>query len=407
MNGVVGAGSDFKGEAASGGDHWSSVAGPPPPVSLHSAPLSPLHRRPTLLAVYVNNAFIDDRHPPPVVNIARNMTGLTKKMRLLNLWCAFCAIANVGASVGEEYFKKCCLKNQSLVKETIFDLVSSERYECVDSESAKNNYNLSSVRHLIIAEDVSIDYGIPQNCDLKQTVQLAEDEIKSTILSDCYDRLLFENINGTLKIIPKTVALSCIFNETDNNLATQFKIDHFRKCCPEGQGYDTEHHRCRNIVGDNSEEWLFDRLNIKSNYIYELEDGLACKNDQFSIELTEDLFSLEVDGSTLNVLGNNGGGRLRHGEWCVDRDFSGPRVVARVCTANCSQFGSYCFRKCCPIGQHYKPFRCGSLKSVCVPSTDEGILLDLSSYLEPLKNDYEDLLGKLQKNSYKNIFDYR
>uniref|UniRef100_A0A1E1WU03 G-protein coupled receptors family 2 profile 2 domain-containing protein n=2 Tax=Pectinophora gossypiella TaxID=13191 RepID=A0A1E1WU03_PECGO len=227
---------------------------------------------------------------------------------------------------------------------------------------------------------------MPANCSELQMMLTNESELEFKAEdSICYDKIIAEVFNGTIQNIPKVIALAC--NEPENQTKSMFELNHIRKCCPEGKAYDVEHHKCRDILQKNTVEGLLRWLNVKRNSVYDVDIGLRCKREEFAVELVEGKFSFGVDGSVLDVAGK---GRVPSEEWCVDRDYAGPMLVARVCTDDCANYDAYCLKKCCPIGYHFKAFSCTSFRSACVPD-DDSILFDTSSYLDDLKNDYDDI----------------
>lgn len=302
------------------------------------------------------------------------------------MWLLIFVGAYVFASAnGETVFRKCCSRDNSLVA---IKNDGDENFECLDRETIENNYNVSQAP-LFISDSVTVVDGIPNYCDDLRLKYLSAYELDNGLLNSadyCYDRLILEITNGSKSAhIPKIVALTCIQNDTEMLPDNSLSIDHIRKCCKTGQSYDAVNHLCRNDL-ESTEEWLVEYLNVSSDVIYAVQKGLHCKADEYGVELSEELYSIEVEGSSLRVAKRNGegGGLAQRGEWCVDRD-TDARLVARVCTRNCSNYGAYCLRKCCPIGQHYKTRRCGSFMSMCVSSADEEIPFDIDVYLDPLK----------------------
>lgn len=293
-------------------------------------------------------------------------------------------------------FNKCCLKNQSLLRVTDSEDAESF-YKCVDRDIAFTNYS-TSITPLILGNNVEVKYGIPEDCNELQYEMLSlstiGDEVKGTLNENCYDRLELEVVNTTLKpYIPKVVALRCIKNDTERTSEINF-INRLRKCCPRGQSYDTNFHVCRKVYTENTEEYLLTQLDL--NNIYEVDHGLSCKADEYDVELKEKVFSMTIEGSTLNVKKRteSDNEQILSGQWCIDRDYNTEDLVARVCTRDCSKYGAYCLRKCCPVGQHFRPRRCGSFASVCVP-TEDDVLFDLTDYLEPLQHQKSDIAGIL------------
>lgn len=298
-----------------------------------------------------------------------------------------CASVSGNAGIGA-VFRKCCPKSQSLVKVSDFN-VKSEIYECLTREEVEIQYNVSN-SPLIISDTVSVDYGMPKLCDELEIFQLSPEELNtysSTENENCYERLVAEVVNGsTHHYIPRVVALTCFRNETENSTQTNLTLEQMRKCCPKGQTYDTIYHICRVADENSTEEWVIGHFNLSSDFIYEVAYGLHCKYVEFGVELSEELFYLSLQGSSLTALKKNGegGGVASQGQWCIDREYGKPGLVARVCTQDCSSYGAFCLRKCCPVGQHYKTRRCGSPISKCVPN-DEEIPFDTSVYIDHLK----------------------
>lgn len=308
--------------------------------------------------------------------------------------CALCfllsALLNVQRTVAEydNGFRKCCAQNESLV--IIKD--ESESFDCVDSNSANQKYNITNFSKLIISDNIALDlnYGVPENCTW-QMVPVTEVDLNSTLNDVCYDIVITEIINGSLIHIPKTVSLSCEQNDTET-LEPKVTVELFRKCCPSGEAFDSQYHFCRPIKEESTTEWLLTQFNLNSSgYVYDVETGLNCKSEEYSVELSREKFSLELDGSVLKVLKDRER-KMARGDWCVDRDYNGKNVIARVCTPHCSEYKAFCYRKCCPLGQHYQPFSCGNSRSVCVPNVD--IIFNMSYYLEPLEKRYDNLLGE-------------
>ncbi|CAG9784418.1 unnamed protein product [Diatraea saccharalis] len=75
--------------------------------------------------------------------------------------------------------------------------------------------------------------------------------------------------------------------------------------------------------------------------------------------------------------------------WCVDQDYMSRQLVARVCTMSCSDFGAYCLKKCCHMGNHVSG--CGKVRRACKRNYDDRFLFNLSSYIEPLKSERGDI----------------
>ncbi|CAH4003471.1 unnamed protein product [Pieris brassicae] len=291
--------------------------------------------------------------------------------------------------------RKCCEKNEVLVKITEYDLFLLDHYKCMDSNYVMNLYNVSAIP-LLMNVSIRVQSGLPLFCDDIQVNQINSAETQLMVSEDkCYDKLEAEVVNGTIKEnIPQTVALTCnITEESTKNLPSELKINEFKKCCPEGQAYDTEYHVCRisNLVSDD--EWFVKALNITGNYIYDVGIGMHCKFDEYAVELPESLYSFSIDGNNLQLKNKEGDQEktLFQGEWCIERQYAGKGLLVRTCTRNCSAFEAYCVRKCCPQGEHFKVRRCGSYISVCVPDEDNSTLFDLSTYTNPLREENKDL----------------
>ncbi|KAM3959026.1 uncharacterized protein ACR2FA_006865 [Aphomia sociella] len=357
--------------------------------------------------LYINNARHANRHPPAGVNILNmflyEILVSSKAMRLFTLVAAFFSLSANCAEL--PIFNKCCPEDQNLIKVSVdLNTTLDVRYTCLSSE-IKNNYNISSdIIPLLLVHKENVAFYMPEECEL-QSIHAIGGKVELTTEENdiCYDRLVMEIVNDTSKqIIPKTVALTCIRNETSNETIPTFTIDHIRKCCPTGQRYDMVYHACRNFEENSESDWFIQQLlNNNKSEVYEVDFGLHCKSNEYAIELSEDKFMLEVLRSELivrNIISGKNKGRAPRGEWCIDRGYSNEGLVARVCTDNCSKYDAYCVRKCCPVGEHYKPRRCGSFISSCVPNnaTDNAELFNISSYMDPLKEyhrDLEDTLG--------------
>ncbi|CAG9784495.1 unnamed protein product [Diatraea saccharalis] len=300
------------------------------------------------------------------------------------------------ASDDYKVFRKCCPMKQSLIKLSGYGIVSTDSYKCMNSVYEISDNNVTNPNsHLIVDPGVLVEYGVPNDCDL-QMVQLNEIIQLSTNRDVCYDRFVAEINNGTVeKVIPKTVALVC--NGTEVSPETKLEIQNVRKCCPRGQVYDTEYHLCRGDSEFGNEEWIIKQLEIKHTDIVEFENGLHCKLEEYAVELKEGFFRLELNGDTLTVRKRSGDKEILvpKGNWCVDQEYTSHQLVARACTLDCSAFDAFCMRKCCPVGEHFQPFRCGRPASMCVPNTDDSILFNISSYMEPLKTEYGigDIMG--------------
>ncbi|XP_034825174.1 probable G-protein coupled receptor Mth-like 3 isoform X1 [Maniola hyperantus] len=317
------------------------------------------------------------------------------------MWPQIFLFAFVNAAVGvsaagdfsddqEKVFRKCCLGSQSLIRVN----ESSGGYKCVNSKSFEKRYRIFS-EPLYVGKSVVIKHGLPIECDELEVLQIrvAETELQPWE-NVCYDKLVAEIVNGSLKSnMPKTVALTCNRNEEKDVSAFKLKINQIRKCCPRGQTFDTEYHECKVNVQQTDKDWLADKLDSNIGDIYDVEYGLSCKMDEYSVELHEDAFLLTEERS--NLLVSNGNGEksgLMPGEWCMETEYGGHKLLAQVCTRNCNKFNAYCIRKCCPPGQHYKIRHCGTLASYCVPNEDIKGSFNISSYLDPLREYNKNLL---------------
>ncbi|XP_072936445.1 probable G-protein coupled receptor Mth-like 3 [Epargyreus clarus] len=314
-----------------------------------------------------------------------------------------CALTSAAASAGydttppsedfELVFRKCCPPGQVLVKVSKFDPDYSKIFECVNSDSS-NPYNISVVP-LLIGGNVDVLHGFPLYCDNPLMIQLTSVEITLIVSENkCYDRLVAEIVNGTFKQnIPKIVMLTCNKTEAEEEFNSKLNIDHLRKCCPRGQSYDIEYHTCRNSSQDNTDQELLNRINKQGKYIYEVETGLPCKFDEYAVDLNDRHFTLNVDGSVLTTNSRDGkySNRLRQGEWCIEQKYDSDGLIAQVCSRDCSAYGAFCIRKCCPPGHHFRPRRCGSLASDCVPYVDDKVFFNMSHYMEPLIEENEHI----------------
>lgn len=306
------------------------------------------------------------------------------------MWLLIIVGAYVCASASGEtqVFRKCCARDSNLI--SVSDLENERHFECLDRESVEIKYNISNAP-LIVGGGIRVEVGLPDSCEELRVVHLTTPELNGKLfdkIDSCYDRLVLEVLNGSAKPnIPKVVALTCVQNATENIPDTNISIEHIRKCCQNGKSYDSINHLCKKSDLESSEDWVVERLNVSGDFIYAVENGLHCKADEYGVELSEGLYSLEIDGSSLSVLkrSGKGGGLSPQGEWCVDREYGGRGLVARVCTRDCSAYGAYCVRKCCPIGEHFRTRRCGSPVSKCVPSGDE-LPFDIDDYMNPLKD---------------------
>lgn len=294
------------------------------------------------------------------------------------------ALINERRIVAEDQvgFRKCCARNESLFKITDFS------FDCVDSES---DYEI------VISDNIPLNYGFPENCTM-QIVHINEVELKpisdDASYSKCSDKIILESNGSQIQNISKIVTLTCVQNnsETLQPPVSTINVDLLRKCCPPEEAYDSDYHVCRSMKEENTTQWLLQQLSLNSSsYVYNVEIGLNCKSFEYSVELSGKNFALQLEGSVLKVVKDREINVAR-GDWCVDRDYKGYNVIARVCTQDCSPYGAYCFRKCCPIGEHYKPFTCNTAKSKCVKSVEKDVYLNMSIYFDPLEAQDRNLL---------------
>uniref|UniRef100_A0A2H1WT15 SFRICE_035180 n=1 Tax=Spodoptera frugiperda TaxID=7108 RepID=A0A2H1WT15_SPOFR len=223
-----------------------------------------------------------------------------------------------------------------------------------------------------------VEDGIPETCDNVPIEEVTALDFDSPlqVFNGCRDRLVAELYNGTVKIVPPSIIglKSCVKKEDNKTSEDNLIIHKYRKCCPRGQSYDSNFHLCRESAVNNSEEWLLKRLKMNDNDIYEVNTGLDCAADEYGLELRQRFFSLQTEGSTLKIFSKkrDGSGDADEGQWCVDREFSSSELVARVCSSDCSKYGAFCVRKCCPIGYHYKLQPCGqTFDGKCVLNDDD------------------------------------
>ncbi|OWR44933.1 G-protein coupled receptor Mth2 [Danaus plexippus plexippus] len=294
----------------------------------------------------------------------------------------------------DNVFRKCCPRGQNLVKVLDFNETISEYFECVDRGGSINLFKINS-EPLYVSESVKVNHGIPLDCrDLQMTTIVAGDELVP-LADNCYDRLVAEVVNGTLvQSVPKSVVLVCNRSDVSVIPNSHLRIQQVRKCCPRGQKFDVQHHECRiseDAVNDIQSPFL--KSDRSKGSIYEISEGLPCKVNEYTVELTEEKFNLSIDGSTLNVFSRDGlnGRTFMPDEWCLEEKYGGKELLAQVCTHNCDSLNAYCVRKCCPPGQHFRPRHCGTLASACVPNDDPDVMYNISSYLDPLKEKFNDL----------------
>ncbi|KAL4704062.1 hypothetical protein ACJJTC_001984 [Scirpophaga incertulas] len=319
------------------------------------------------------------------------------------MWCfiVLCVILiKVDADSDElKIFRKCCPEKHSLIKITVTENNNLENsFKCIDSVFVLADTNVTNPSsHLVVDASVVVQHDIPTECDL-DIIHVSEYKTEISNEDVCYDRFVLEVIDGVLQnLIPKTVALKC--NTTEVVPETKLHVRYIRKCCARGQIYDSEYHFCRKNSDETSNEgWLLNKINTDRADIYEFENGLNCKSDEYAIELKEKRYNM-IFGSadSLRIFHKNGNTEtnITKGNWCVDQDYTTMQLIARVCTRECDTFNAFCMRKCCPIGMHYLPNRCGSPASRCVPNTDDNLLFNLSTYMDPLRREYDigDVMG--------------
>ncbi|XP_059048897.1 G-protein coupled receptor Mth2-like isoform X2 [Achroia grisella] len=330
-----------------------------------------------------------------------NPVSFTKAMLSYIFVLTFLSLSVNSADV--PIFHKCCPEDQNLIKVTVdLNITLDVRYVCLNAE-VRENYNVSSdVIPLLVVRSENVQFYMPEECQLELIHTIGPNFEITTDDDVCYDRLVLEIVNDlSRQIVPKTVALACVKNETRDTLRSTLTIDHVRKCCPGRQRYDTVYHVCRNSVEYSKDDWLMKQL---TNYntdskIYEIDFGLHCKSNEYAVELSEYKYTIDIEGRMLKVGSRTGTNKdiIPSGEWCIDREHVRGDVVARVCTNDCSKFDAYCLRKCCPVGHHFKPRHCGKFASTCVPNADddEAVYFNISSYLDPLKEHYKDIKDTL------------
>lgn len=270
--------------------------------------------------------------------------------------------------------RKCCPIKETLKKTTDSDF--NIEYECINE-----TINQSS---LIISKGFELIYGFPDFCNksnLNETgnIKLGADN------DQCIEVITTEVFNGTLNIIsPRPVGLSCKpFPVISSN-----EVKHVNKCCPKNQSYDVYNHLCRQNAKTDDEEKLIQNVTIGDNYVYIFENNFTqMKPDQFALELTTDFFTLALIGNTLRVSKINYDSDITefHNDWCIDHEYSNGKTLARVFTNDCAKFGALCIKKCCKVGEHYRPRRANTTISDCVSNNNDKQLLDMSYYLQTLK----------------------
>ncbi|CAG9784420.1 unnamed protein product [Diatraea saccharalis] len=299
----------------------------------------------------------------------------------------FILIASVGTS---KVLRKCCPKNQSLIKVSSLDANTPDKYECIDYDRHLSEYKeVSQNSDLVVNRSVIVDDGIPQECNLIAGELNVGDFSLFTDRGVCYDRLITEINNGT---VTHTATSSITILKCDGlelTSQTELKIQNIRKCCARGQVYDSEYHFCR-TDHEFKEEWLISELKQNTSDIFVIDNELDCLDEEYSVEIKEGVFRFTLIGSVLGIIKENGGDKhnFEWWTWCIDQDYTSRRLVARVCTENCSDFGAYCMRKCCYVGNHVSG--CGN-KRACERNYDDRFLFNLSSYIEPLKRESGDI----------------
>ncbi|XP_035446318.2 probable G-protein coupled receptor Mth-like 4 isoform X6 [Spodoptera frugiperda] len=303
--------------------------------------------------------------------------------------------ASVDIVQGANVFHKCCPNNHSLMKVFDDESFNFSSYKCLDRESAWNDYNIT-ITPLFVGKNLSVEDGIPETCDDVpiEEVTVLDFDSPLQVFNGCHDRLVAELYNGTVKTVPPSIIglKSCVKKEDNKTSEDNLIIHKYRKCCPRGQSYDSNFHLCRESEVNNSEEWLLKRLKMNDNDIYEVDTGLDCAADEYGLELRQRFFSLRTDGSTLKIFSKkgDGSGDADEGQWCVDREFSSSELVARVCSSNCTQYGAFCVRKCCPIGYHYNLKSSGSFDVKCLLNEDD-VLFNISHYTKPLLHENPEI----------------
>lgn len=284
-------------------------------------------------------------------------------------------------------FRKCCEVNETLRKFT--DEFFNVNYMCVKSiDTQIEDENMSS-NISWLSNGYNTTNGFPKSCNSSELVEkeasLSEDE------DYCMEQLTVEIFNGSMvnSIKSRTIGLTCEGLEKPTNSVQS--IQYARKCCPEGKYYDINEHTCKTGYGLESP---LRELIDEENYVYEINYDLYCKPDQFVVELREQFFKLNVDGSSLVVEGKGKESVIQRGDWCVDSEHSSGEKLARICTHKCEDFGALCVRKCCPMDHHYLPRRANTTISTCKANTNEKQYLDISYYLDPLKKQNQYFQGK-------------
>jgi hypothetical protein len=371
----------FKGTAAAIKEAFrpvhSAVAGQPPRTLSASCKQCPICRRATSTCC---------EH----LDVIRQASYSVPKMWSFIVLCVFLLGEGAYSEDDLKVFRKCCPNGQSLIKFSEFSTIPLlDTYECIDSVYVTSDINITNTNsHLSVDATVLVEHGIPKECDL-QMVHVSDMTILSMQKDICYDRLIIEITNGTIQnAIPKNVALKC--NDTEHIPEVQLQVKNIRKCCPKGQVYDTVYHWCRDDDNKdvNSEGLFIERIKKERTDIYEIENGLDCKFEEYSVELKEGIFSFSLEDSVLNVVKKDtkAKNKLSKGNWCIDQEYSTKRLMARVCTRDCDNFDAFCMRKCCPLGHHYLPLRCTGAASRCVPNTEDSVYFNLSQHLDPLKS---------------------
>ncbi|CAG9791458.1 unnamed protein product [Diatraea saccharalis] len=313
-------------------------------------------------------------------------------MRYITIVYVFSIIISVAHF---KVFRKCCTKNQSLIKVSRLDKNSRDKYECIDYDRHLSEYKEASLNSdLVVNQNVIIDNGIPQKCNLS-AIELYGQLNASTDRDICYDRIITEINNG---MIIQAAKQSIIMLKCDGSNLTsrnKLKLQGIVKCCPRDQVYDSEYHLCRKRH-EFKEEWLISQLTLNICDIFFIENKMDdCDLGEYSVEIKEGVYRLALINKVLEITKENGDEYyIKSGSWCVDQDYMSRRLLAKVCILDCSEFDAYCMRKCCPIGEHIS--RYGTRNFSCAQNSDDRFLFNLSSYIEPLrrkKGDIGDVMG--------------
>ncbi|CAG9791456.1 unnamed protein product [Diatraea saccharalis] len=312
-------------------------------------------------------------------------------MRYITIVCVFSIIVSVAQF---KVFRKCCPKNQSLIKLSSLDKNSRDKYECIDYDRHLSEYKEVSLNSdLVVNQNVIIDNGIPQKCNFSAIEQFGEYFNASTDRDICYDRIITEINNG---MIIRSSNLSITMLKCDGfefMSRNKLKVQSIVKCCPRDQVYDSEYHLCRKSH-EFKEEWLIRQLRLNISDIFFIANMMNCSRDEYSVEIKEGIYRLALIKRALRITTENGDDEyyIKWGSWCVDQDYMSRRLLARVCTRDCFEFNAYCMRKCCPIGEHISRYDTRSFS--CTQNSDDRFLFNLSSYIEPLRRKKGDIGGE-------------